>query len=61
MKVEDKSFRIFPEEMKSIYTYTRFYVEEEFTKRGIVFKFKIGRQLLRFEDEFFLYEIGYYR
>jgi len=47
--------------MKSVDTYTRLYIEEQFTKWGIIFKFEISRQFLWFEDEFFLYEIGYYR
>lgn len=61
MKIKDKSLGIFSVEMKTIDTNTWLNIEEQFSERGVVFKFKISRQFFWFEDEFFLYEIGNYR
>ena len=58
VEIKDQPFGLVPEKMQAIDADTRFNVKKIFPERRIVFKLEILFELFRFEDEFFLEEIG---
>ena len=58
MKIENKTFRFFPEKMKPVNPDTGFNIEKKLPERGIIFIGKVLCKFLRFKDQFILKQVG---